>query len=47
MSKKEILNNLETIINKINACYIVDKTQRKMITMLMAIHEAIKNSDLP
>lgn len=47
MSKEAILNNLEVIINKINACYILDKTQRKIVTMLTAIYEAIKESDLP
>lgn len=46
MNKKEILNSLEKVINTICACYILDKTQRKIINMLQAIYEAIKNSDL-
>lgn len=46
MSKKEILDNIEKAIDTICACYIVDKTQRKIIKMLQTIYEAIKNSDL-
>lgn len=47
MSKKEILDNIEKAIDTICACYIVDKAQRKIINMLQAIYEAIKESDLP